>query len=136
MSILHFCMIDQAYLNMPFIFAKSSFNFYLNGGTILTNYVNNLTNSHSYQNMTNSTGNLSLGSTNSTGNNMSSMVGNAISVIPGTTLINNLFGRVFTSGDNSGVRFSKIYFKFFRIILIRHRIWKKRQNFGLWLKQN
>lgn len=33
--------------------------------------------------------------------NMSSMVGSAISVIPGTTLINNLFGKVFTLGDNS-----------------------------------
>ncbi|KAL3101676.1 hypothetical protein niasHT_024809 [Heterodera trifolii] len=32
--------------------------------------------------------------------NMTSMVGTAISVIPGTGLINNLFGRVFTSGEN------------------------------------
>uniref|UniRef100_A0A914HFY8 Dopey N-terminal domain-containing protein n=1 Tax=Globodera rostochiensis TaxID=31243 RepID=A0A914HFY8_GLORO len=32
--------------------------------------------------------------------NMTSMVGSAISVIPGTGLINNLFGRVFTSGEN------------------------------------
>nr|CAD2168686.1 unnamed protein product [Meloidogyne enterolobii] len=33
--------------------------------------------------------------------NMTSMVGSAISVIPGTGLINNLFGRVFTSTDSS-----------------------------------
>lgn len=108
MSILHFCMIDQAYLNMPFMFAKPSFNFYSysNSGINIATLNNaNLTNSHSFQNITNSTGNLSIGSATSAGNNMSSMVGNAISVIPGTTLINNLFGRVFTSGDNSGVSF-------------------------------
>jgi hypothetical protein len=36
--------------------------------------------------------------------NMTSMVGSAISVIPGTGLINNLFGRVFTSADSGIVR--------------------------------
>jgi hypothetical protein len=42
---------------------------------------------------------------------MTSMVGSAISVIPGTGLINNLFGRVFTSGDSTIVRkFVQIYF--------------------------
>jgi hypothetical protein len=47
----------------------------------------------------------------STSSNMTSMVGSAISVIPGTGLINNLFGRVFTSGDSTIVRkFVQIYF--------------------------
>lgn len=111
MSILHFCMIDQAYLNMPFLIAKTSFNFYSsnnNANVPLTIGNHNSASSHSYQNIANSSSNLSVGSTTS-GNNMSSMIGNAVSVIPGTTLINNIFGRVFTSNDNSGVCF---YFYF------------------------
>lgn len=107
MSILHFCMIDPSYMSMPLLLGKTSYPYSscvqnLSNSSIGAVPLHNLNN----QNYVSSNTNLSVASSstsNSNANNMSSMVGNAISVIPGTTLINNLFGRVFTSGDHSGV---------------------------------
>lgn len=104
MSILHFCMIDSAAVSMPFLIAKTS-----NSHHIYTTHhhsalsifsQNSLFNSNNANTAINNNSTLSNGSSSS--NMVGSMVGSAISVLPGTTAISNLFGKVFMSGDSSG----------------------------------
>lgn len=104
MSILHFCMIDSAAVSMPFLIAKTSNNhntYTTHHHSALSIFSQNLL--YNYNN-TNATinNNSSLSSGSSSSNMVGSMVGSAISVLPGTTAISNLFGKVFMSGDSSG----------------------------------
>lgn len=104
MSILHFCMIDSAAVSMPFLIAKTSNSHHVyttHHHSALSVIPQNL--SFNYNSSNNILGSSSILSGGGGSSNMvGSMVGSAISVLPGTTAISNLFGKVFTSGDNSG----------------------------------
>lgn len=127
MSILHFCMIDSACVSMPFLIYKS-------GGTLNRSGHNSNSSGGGHSSYSHGSANhLSLlnysvgggvmvasapsamasstGGGGGGGSSMSGLMGNAFSVIPGTNAITNLFGKVFTSGDSSGVifYFTKVY---------------------------
>lgn len=100
MSLLHYCMVDSSYATMPYGFARNASG--RASFTTLAGYQQPSLQQASNNHMTHSTGSISSGGGGGGMSlNVTSMMGSAISVIPGTGLINNLIGKVFTSGDSS-----------------------------------